>query len=191
MQETIQTRHNDHEEIQSNDKNVARAEDEKILATVPSRVVRGRDRMNEPNPEVYRQALRVMLETPETESHLSEITAALIVSVFGGWLGVKLTRTRAFALVADLVLFFSSIALAGFFIGVLLGEEFLPLDLVPLLLFLFAAIALLMMGIVLGDMLRIATAKPRTRFEKDEPPGRAVIEHTPPTRSDARHSGTA
>ena len=154
MQDAIQTRQNRHEAAPWNDKHVARNEDEKILATVPSRVVRGRFRADEPNPETYRQALKVMLETPEIESRLSYITAAMIVSVFGSWLGIKLIRTRAFALFADLVLFFSSIALAGFFIGVMLGEGFLPLGIVPVLLFVATAIALLIMGIVLGNMIR-------------------------------------
>jgi uncharacterized membrane protein len=167
VQDTIQTRRHRHEAVQWNDRNIARNEEEKMLATVPSRVVRSRDGASEPDPETYRQALKSMLEIPEVENRLSYITAALIVSVFGGWLGVRLTRTRAFALVVDLTLFFSSLALAAFFVGVMLGEGFLPLSVVPVLLFLFAVIALLIMGSMLGSMVRTAAAKRRARSRGD------------------------
>ncbi len=52
-QDTNQTRQNHHEEVQWNDRNIARNEDEKILATVPSRVISRRKRTNEPDSEVY------------------------------------------------------------------------------------------------------------------------------------------
>ena len=189
MPEAIRTRHNHHEdEVHWNDKNVARNEDEKILATVPSRVAPSRRRTKEPDPEVYRQALRVMIETPEIENRLNTITAAMIVSVFGSWLGIKFTQTRAFALIVDLGLFFTSIGLAAFFIGVMLGEGFLPIGIVPVLLFGAAVIALLLMGIVLGNMIRSALAKPQRRSNREEP-GRAIIEPSRPQRSYARHSG--
>lgn len=187
--DTIQTRQKHREEVRWNDRNGTRNEDEKILATVPSRVVPRREHPNEPDPEVYRQALRVMIETPEIESRLSTITAAMIVSVFGSWLGIKFTQTRAFAFIVDLALFFASVGLAAFFIGMMLGEEILPMDLVPVLLFGAAVIALLLMGIVLGNMVRSVMAKPQRRF-KDEKPGQAIDQHLRQRQAYARHTRT-
>jgi hypothetical protein len=177
MQDTIQTHQNHHEEVRWNDRNVARNQDENILTTVPSRVVPNRRHANEPGPEVYRQALRVMIETPEIESRLSTITAAMIVSVFGSWLGIKFTQSRAFVLSVDLVLFLASIGLAAFFIGVMLGEGFLPTGAMPVLLFGAAVIALLLMGIVLGNMIRSTVSKPQRRPGHAELK-RAIIEHS-------------
>jgi hypothetical protein len=113
----------------------------------------------------------------------------MIASVFGGWLGVRFLRSRAFALIADLVLLFASLALAGFFTGVMLGEGFLPLGVVPILFFAAAAIALLIAGIVLGNMLRTANAKPRARSKREEP-GQAIVEHPPQPHSYANRFGT-
>lgn len=165
MQDTTQLRHNHPEQIQAHDRGIPR-EEERILATVPSRMSIERYGEDGPPPEVYRQALKSILATPELESRLNYITASMIVTMFGGWLAGKMIRTRAFIFFTDIILLFASLALAGFLVGVMLGEGFLPPATAPVLLFVTVGLALLLVGIVLGNM--ILGAHRNSREQSDD-----------------------
>jgi hypothetical protein len=108
---------------------------------------------NRPHPDVYRQALRVILETPQIERRLNYITAGMIVTILGGWLTGSVVRHRAFTFFADLLLFFSSLALAGLLVGVVLGEGFVPSETVPVLLFVTLGLLIVVLSVMLGSLL--------------------------------------
>ncbi|MCL4395936.1 MAG: hypothetical protein M1482_14230 [Chloroflexi bacterium] len=128
-------------------------EDRNLLAAVPGQSSRRSYRSDMPAPAIYREALRVMLGTPEIQGRLPYVTASLIVTIFGTWLAVKAIQTRAFALAADIVLFLCTTALAGFLVGVLLGEGILTTKAVPFLLSAAVAFVLLLSVILVADML--------------------------------------
>ncbi|MDE3088952.1 MAG: hypothetical protein KGJ80_06175 [Chloroflexota bacterium] len=164
MQDATQSRHNHHEQVQAHDRGIPR-EDERILATVPSQTSIETYPGDSPHPEIYRQALKSILTTPDIENRLNYITASMIVTIFGGWLAGKMVQTRAFIFFTDLLLFFTSLAMAGFLAGVMLGENILPAETVPILLLAATAIVLLIMGFVLGSMIVGATRHSKARAE--------------------------
>lgn len=135
------------------DRNTSR-EDERILATVPRRTELrqyGRERLD---PETYRQALKVVLGTPEIEGHLDAITASMLVAIFGTWLAAKMVWSRVFGFFVDILLLFATLSLAGFLIGVMLGEGILPAQTANVVLIASAGLALVLAGVVLGVLVR-------------------------------------
>jgi len=162
MPDTTQRRRNQRKQIQVHDKGIPRDE-ERILATVPSQTGVERYAGDGPSPEAYRQALKVMLASPEIESRLNYITASIIVTIFGGWLASRMILSRAFMFFVDLTLFIVSLALAGLLIGIMLGENILPGGMVPVLFFAATGIVLLIVGCLLGSMMRTATSHSRRR----------------------------
>lgn len=123
-----------------------------ILATVPSHTLTEQDRANEPSPELYRQALKVILGTPEIESRLNYITATMIVSIFGSWLATKAIKSRTAAVIADLLLLFLLTVTIGLLIGILVGEEVLPIATLSALLLATIAAMLFLLGILVREM---------------------------------------
>ncbi len=150
MQDTNRVSQIHPDNVEIYDKGIA-PEERSILATVPSRVSGEENRANDLHPETYRQALKVMLGTPEIESRLDYITAGMIVTIFGGWLAGKAIKSRAFAVITDLLFLFLVAALIGGLLGVLLGEAFLPASIIPFFLLAMAAAMLFLLGILVGS----------------------------------------
>jgi hypothetical protein len=161
MQDTTQVRRNQRQQSQSPDQDISQ-EDERFLATIPGRTTVERYGAGSPPPEVYRQAVRAILATPELEGRLNYATASLIVTVFGSWLAARMLASRAFLLFVDGLLFLTSLAVAGFLVGGMIGENILPVETIPVLLFAALAIVLLMAGCVLGNMLVNGTRHTRS-----------------------------
>ncbi len=137
-----------------------------------------------PHPEIYRQALKSILATPDIENRLNYITASLIVTIFGGWLAGKMVRTRAFIFFTDLLLFFVSIALAGFLVGIMLGENILPAKTVPILLFVATGIVLLIVEFVLWSMIVKATRHSQASTEDTSSTRDIVVSRCQDARAD-------
>lgn len=125
-------------------------EERAILATVPSHS--GGDPLpaNVPQPETYRQALKVILATPEIQGRLHYITAGVIVAIFGGWLAGKAVSSRAFALIFDAALILLSAAILGVLIGLILVENFSPTETIPVVLLGLTGAILFLLGILVG-----------------------------------------
>lgn len=159
MQDRDQLHFDRREQIQQSDKSAARQE--QAVVTRISNEARGEGYLaTRPHPDVYRQALRVILETPQVERRLNYVTAGTIVTILGSWLAGSLMKTRAFTIFIDLVLFFCSVTLAGLLVGVMLGEGVIPLNTVPVLLFVMLALLIFVVAIILGSLvLRAATVK--------------------------------
>ena len=109
------------------------------------------------HPEVYRQALKVMLETPEISNRMNHITAALIFAVFGGWLARVAVRSRAFAALVDFSIFLACVTLAGLGVGVLIGGGFIPTAFLPALVFVLLGILFLFLIVLLISLIMWAT----------------------------------
>lgn len=139
------------ERIRRGDKSPARQE-QSIVTRIPNQT-RGQGYLaNTPHPDVYRQALRVIVETPQMERQLNNAIAGMIVTILGSWLTVSLVRSRPFAMFSDMVLFFSSLALAALLVGIMLGEGILPPNIIPVLLFVFLGILVCVFAIMLGSL---------------------------------------
>ncbi len=124
-----------------------------MVTRIPNQTSGERYLTNSPHPDVYRQALRIILETPEIEGHLNYITAGTIVTILGSWLTSSMIKSRAFTMFTDILLFFGSTALAGLLIGIMLGEGLLPKEIVPVLLFVVVGISILVPAIFLGGLM--------------------------------------
>ncbi len=110
-----------------------------------------------PHQDGYQQALKVILETPQMKRRLNYLTAGMIVTILGSWLTGSVAKSRPFAMFADIVLFFCSTALAGLLVGVMLGEGILPLNIVPVLLFVLLGVLIFVLAVMLGSLLLQST----------------------------------
>jgi hypothetical protein len=144
------------ERTRRGDKSIARQE-QSIVTRIPNQASGEGYLVNSPNPDVYRQAMQVILETPQMERRLNYVTAGMIVTVLGGWLTGSALKSRPFAIFTDLVLFFCSIALAGLLVGIMLGVGILPMNIIPILLFTLLGILIFVVAIMLGTMLLRST----------------------------------
>jgi len=145
-----------HAGIQIVDKGIA-PEERNILATVPSHSLTEQNRSNEPSPELYRQALKVILGTPEIESRLNYVTATMIVAIFGSWLALKTIQTRAMSVLTDLLLLFLTAMMIGILVGILVGQGVLPISALSALLIATTGAMLFVLGILVRDMSRRQT----------------------------------
>lgn len=152
MQDTTHLRH-DHSERDRVPVEETAHENNSVLATIPNRTSPERHGADSPQPEVYRQAVRTILATPELDDRMNYVTASLFVTVFGSWLAGRVLKSRVFLFFVDSILFLASLAMAGLLVGVMVGENILPAETVPVLLFVATAIVLLTAGFVLGNML--------------------------------------
>lgn len=132
-----------------------------IVTRIPIQTSGERYLANSPHPNVYRQALSVILETPEIERHLNYISAGTIVTILGSWLAASTIKSRAFTMFTDIMLFFVSTALAGLLIGIMLGEGFIPREIALVLLFGLVSISILVLVILLGSLLLRSTQRSR------------------------------
>lgn len=158
MQDRDESYLNRRERIRRGDKSSARHE-QSIVTRIPNQTSGERYLANSPHPDVYRQALRIILQTPEMEGHLNYITAGTIVTILGGWLTGSLIKSRAFTMFTDIMLFFGSTALAGLLIGIMLGGGFIPTEIVPVLLSAGVGISILVLAILLGGLLLRSTQR--------------------------------
>ena len=131
--------------------------DRSIVTRIPNQTNGGRYLATSPHPDVYRQALRVILETPQIERRLNYITAGMIVTILGSWLTGSIAKTRPFTMLADILLFLCSAALAGLLVGIMLGVGFIPKESVPVLLFVMVGILILVLAGMLGSLLLRST----------------------------------
>ncbi len=183
MQDTTsKVRHNRSEEDRQRDGKVAR-EDASVLATLPSRTSLERYGADSPQTEIYRQAVRAILATPELDGRMNYVTASLFVTVFGSWLAGRMLKSRAFLFFVDIGLFLASLAMAGLLIGIMVGENILPAETIPMLLFVATAIVLLIVGFVLGNMLVSVSNYSRTRSAKASSSRGAVVSVSRETRA--------
>jgi hypothetical protein len=141
-----------HERIRKGDVYSPRLESS-IVTRIPNPTNDKSFAADSPHPDVYRQALAVILETPEIKGHLNYITAGTIVTVLGSWLMGSMIKSRAFALFTDIMLFFASTAFAGLVIGIMIGKGYIPKEGIPVLLFILAGALLLVLAFLLGSML--------------------------------------
>ncbi len=145
------------ERIRRGDKSGARQE-HSIVTRIPNETSGEMHLANAPHPDAYRQALIVIAETPQMKRRLNQVTAGMIVTIMGSWLAGSLIKTRAFTLFTDLILFFCSITLAGLLVGIMLGEGVIPLNIVPILLFVLLGIFIFVIAIMLGNLLLRSTS---------------------------------
>jgi hypothetical protein len=144
------------ERIRRGDKSSARAE-QSVVTRIPNQTSGGRYLATTPPPDVYRQAMQVILETPQMERRLNYVTAGMIVTILGGWLTGSVLKSRPFAIFTDLALFFCGLALAGLLVGIMLGEGILPMETIPILLFVMLSILMFVVAIMLGILLLRST----------------------------------
>lgn len=145
-------------------------QDGNVITRIPTQAEVENARRHAPDPQVYQQALKVMLTTPEIERRVGYITASMIVSILGGWLAGQAIKTRAFLFVVDALIFLFSITLVGLMIGLMIGFGVLPIETLPLLLIMGTALLLLVAIIVFGAMMMIATKPSLPRVTPVEPP---------------------
>ncbi len=143
--------------IRRGDKSSAHPE-QSIVTRIPNETSEEMYLANAPHPDVYRQALRVIAETPQMKRRSNQVTAGMIVMILGSWLTGSMIKTHAFTLFIDLVLFFCSITLAGLLVGIMLGEGVIPLNIVPVLLFVLLGIFIFVVAIMLGSLLLRSTS---------------------------------
>ena len=139
-------------------------EAQNIVTRIPNQTGAAGYLANSPQPDVYRQALRVILETPQIERRLNYITAGMIVTILGSWLSGAVLKSRPFALFTDLLLFFCSLALAGLLVGIMLGEGVMPIETIPVLLFAMLGILIFVVAVML---LTLLLRSPRTKEQSE------------------------
>ena len=145
------------EPIRRGDKSSARQE-QSVVTRIPNQTSGGRYLATTPPPDVYRQAMQVILETPQMDRRLNYVTAGMIVTILGGWLTGSVVKSRPFTLLADLLLVFFSLALAGLLVGIMLGEGILPMETIPILLFVLLGLLISAVAIMLGILLLRSTS---------------------------------
>lgn len=150
--------------VQVRDENGVWREQQGVVTVIPRRARVERYIANSPIPHVHRHALRIVTGAPET--------AAVIES-------------RALTMFAEIILFCACTALAGFFLGALLGWGFIPVDKVPALLFLTAGLLLFILGIVIVSLLFWPTQQ-ETLTRSEQTPLREVVM---PERERVLHAG--
>lgn len=102
---------------------------------------------------IYRQALSIIPVNAENERRSNYIAAGMIVSVLGGWLGSAALKSRLFTTLTFILLFFLGAALAGIFLGAVLGKGFIPVEPMQVALFAIAGSAVFILGVGLSLML--------------------------------------
>ena len=145
------------EPIRRGDRSSARAK-QSVVTRIPNQTSRGRYLATTPPPDVYRQAMRVILETPQMERRLNYVTAGMIITILGGWLTGSVVKSRSFTLLADLLLVFFSLTLAGLLVGIMLGEGILPMETIPILLFVLLGLLISAVAIMVGILLLRSTS---------------------------------
>jgi len=135
-------------------------QEQNLVTRIPNQANEDRSLATTPNPEVYREAMQVILKTPQMERRLNYVTAGMIVTILGGWLTESALKSRSFAIFTDLMLFFCSLALAGLLVGIMLGVGILPMETIPILLFALLGILIFVVAIVLGALLLQSTSAP-------------------------------
>jgi hypothetical protein len=128
-------------------------QDQIIVAQMPNEIGVTRSWATGRRSDDYRQALRVILETPQVDRRLNYVTAGMIVAILGVWLTGSVVTSRAFALFTDLVILLSGSALAALLVGMMLGEGVIPLNAVPVLLYVLLGMLVLFDGIMLVSLL--------------------------------------
>ena len=114
---------------------------------------------NSPQSDVYRQALSIVLGTPEIERHLTYITAGTVVTILGGGLTDSMIKSRAFTMLTYSMVFFVSATLAGLLIGIMLGEGIIPKELMPVLVFGLVSLSILVFMVLFGSLLLWSTER--------------------------------
>jgi hypothetical protein len=128
-------------------------QDQMVVTRIPIQTSGESYWASSPHQDVYRQALRVILETPQIERRLNYITAGMIITILGGWLTGSVVKSRAFTTLTGSLLFFCGTALVGLLVGIMLGEGFIPKESVPVLLFATVGILIFVLAALLGSML--------------------------------------
>ncbi|MBI5031939.1 MAG: hypothetical protein HZB51_15520 [Chloroflexi bacterium] len=146
------------ERIRRSDKSIMRHK-QNIVTRIPNHTSGERDLANSPHPDVYRQAMKVILETPEMEKRLSYITAGTIVTILGSWLMGSMFKNRAFAMFTYIMVFLGSMALAGLLIGIVLGAGFISTDIMLVLLLGLVLVSIWVLVILLGGLLLRSTQR--------------------------------
>ena len=140
------------EQVRRGDR-ISPRQEQRLVNRIPSQTRGEKYLANTPSPEVYRQAMKVILETPQMERRLNYATAGMIITILGGWLTGSVVKSRSFTLFTDLLLVFFSLALAGLLVGIMLGEGILPSSIIPVLLFALLGILNSVIAIMLGSLL--------------------------------------
>ena len=145
------------ERIRRGDKSSAHLE-QSIVTRIPNQTSEDRYLVASPHPDVYRQAMQVILETPQMERRLNYATAGMIVAILGSWLTGSVVKSRPFSVFTDMLLLFSSLALAGLVVGIMLGIGILPPNIIPVLLIVLLGILIFVIAIMLGSLLLRSTS---------------------------------
>ena len=110
-----------------------------------------------PRQDVYQQALRVMLETPQMERRLNYITTSMIATILERWLAGSAAKSRASTTFTGILLFLCGIALVGLLVGIMLGEGLIPRESVPVLMVVTIGILIFVLATLLGNLLLRST----------------------------------
>ena len=128
--------------------------EEKNIVTFVSRQTKGDiHSADSRRAAIYRQALSIMPASSENEKRSNYIAAGMIVTVLGGWLGSLVLKSRAFTTLTFILLFFFGAALAGLFLGAVLGKGFIPVEPMQVALFAIAGTSVFILGVGLSLML--------------------------------------
>jgi len=133
------------------------------LVTIVSRPTKGDLHSAENHrADITRQALSIMPATLENERRSNYLAAGMIVTILGGWLGSSALKSRWFTTLTFILLFFLGAALAGIFLGAVLGQGFISVEPLQVALFAIAGISVFVLGVALTLMLwsRRANAEP-------------------------------
>lgn len=110
-----------------------------------------------PRQDVYQQALRVMLDTPQMERRLNYVTTSMIATILERWLAHSAAKSRASTMFAGILLILCGTALVGLLVGIMLGEGLIPKESVPVLLVVTISILIFVLAVMLGSLLLRST----------------------------------
>ncbi|MBI3914262.1 MAG: hypothetical protein HY327_08785 [Chloroflexi bacterium] len=108
-------------------------QEQDFVALVPSRANGTRYSADSSLMHIHRQELRIVAGNPGAAA---------------------VAESRAVSRLVEIVLFFFGAALAGLFLGILLGKGFVPVEPVPFFLFLIAGISVFALGVGLTLLVR-------------------------------------
>ena len=156
MQDRDSSYFESHEWIRRGDQGNARQE-QSLVTRIPTQTSDESYLASSPRQDVYQQALRVMLETPQMERRLNYITTSMIATILERWLAGSAVRSRASTTLTGILLFLCGTALVGLLVGIMLGEGLIPRESVPVLIVVTIGILIFVLATLLGNLLLRST----------------------------------
>jgi hypothetical protein len=138
--------------------------DERTVTVIPARDVQRYQTIIEPS--TYQQILHALHEHPELETRIDYDTTNTVYETYENTSADRRNGTWMFDIFVDVVLIILALALAGLIIGIMIGQNMLPPESVPFLLFVSLGIVLIIGAVIIVGAFMTATSKPRTEDEQ-------------------------